>query len=99
MLASLHDDTRTEMKCRSVEGRRDVELLFQALEEVYGETLTSSQSFWHFYERRQRDGESILDFSHGLVLLLDILNRVKPEEISHRDRMLREQFLENVRRV
>ena len=99
VLSSLQDDARTEMKCRSVEERRDVELLFQALEEVYGEALTSSQLLRHFYERRQRDGESISDFSHGLVLLLDRLNRVKPEEVSHRDKMLREQFLENVRSV
>ena len=103
VLSSLQDDARIEMKCRSAEERRDVELLFQALEEVYGETLSSSQLLRHFYERRQRDGESISDFSHGLVLLLDRLNRVKPEEVSHRnnygDKMLREQFLENVRNV
>ena len=103
VLSSLQDDARIEMKCRSAEERRDVELLFQALEEVYGETLSSSQLLRHFYERRQRDGESISDFSHGLVLLLDRLNRVKPEEVSHRnnygDKMLREQFLENVRSV
>ena len=93
VLSSLQDDARIEMKCRSAEERRDVELLFQALEVVYGVTLSSSQLLRHFYESRQRDGESISDFSHGLVLLLDRLNRVKPEEVSHRnnygDKMLR----------
>ena len=49
VLSSLQDDAHTEMKCRSVEERRDVELLFQALEEVYGETLTSSQLLRDFY--------------------------------------------------
>ena len=68
------------------------------MEEVYGETLTSSQLLRHFYERRQSDGASVSDYPHGLVLL-DRLNRVTPEEVSHRDRMLREQFLEKVRNV
>ena len=31
VLSSLQDDARIEMKCRSAEERRDVELLFQAL--------------------------------------------------------------------
>ena len=89
-----------EIKCRPDEERRDIEKIFRALEEVYyGKTQTSSQILPLFYERRQETRESIASFSHALVMIMDRLQRVDPNATRARDRMLREQFSEDVRNV
>ena len=52
-----------------------------------------------YYERRQQNSEIISDFSHGLVELVDRLQRTSPGIADDRDRVLREQLIENVRDV
>ena len=99
VLSNLEGAARIEIKCRPAGEREDVEKLFRALEEVYGETLTSSQLLRQFYERRQGERESMSDLSHALVLLLGRLHSVESTTVSDKDRMLKEQFLENVRSV
>ena len=99
VLSNLESAARIEIKCRPAGEREDVEKLFRALEEVYGETLTSSQLLRQFYERHQGERESMSDLAHALVLLLDRLHSVDSTAVRNKDRMLREQFLENVRSV
>ena len=99
VLSNLEGAARIEIKCRPAGEREDVEKLFRALEEVYGDTLTSSQLLRQFYERHQGERESMSDLSHALVLLLDRLHSVDSTAVRNKDRMLREQFLENVRSV
>lgn len=60
---------------------------------------STSQLLRAFYERRQHNSETISDFSHGLVELVDRLQRTSPGIADDRDRMLREQLIENVRDV
>ena len=98
VLSYLEGAARVEIKCRPAEERSDVEKIFRALEEVYGETQTPSRILRMFYERRQKEGESVASFSHALVQLIDRLQRVDPSERST-ERMLREQFSENVRNL
>ena len=95
VLSNLEGAARIEIKCRPAGEHEDVDKLFRALEEVYGETLTSSQLLRQFYERHQGERESMSDFSHALVLLLDRLHSVDSTAVRNKDRMLREQFLEN----
>ncbi len=88
-----------EMRCQPDEVRGDAEQIFSALEEVFGEKSSTSQLLRAFYERRQHNSETISDFSHGLVELVDRLQRTSPGIADDRDRMLREQRIENVRDV
>ena len=92
VLSYLEGAARVEIKCRPAEERSDVEKIFRALEEVYGETQTPSQILRMFYERRQKEGESVASFSHALVQLIDRLQRVDPSERST-ERMFREQLM------
>ena len=90
---------RMEMRCQPDEVRSDADQIFLALEEVFGEKSSTSQLLRAFYERRQQISETISDFSHGLVELVDRLQRTSPGIADDRDRMLREQLIDNVRDV
>jgi len=98
-ISYLEGAARREMRCQPDEVRGSAEQIFLALEEVFGEKSSTSQLLRAFYERRQQSSETISDFSHGLVELVDRLQRTSPGIADDRDRMLREQLIENVRDV
>ena len=98
-ISYLEGAARVEMRCQPDEVWGDAEQIFSALEEVFGEKSSTSQLLRAFYERRQHNSETISDFSHGLVELVDRLQRTPPGIADDRDRMLREQLIENVRDV
>ena len=50
VVSHLEGAARVEIKCRPDEERCDIEKIFRTLEEVYGETQTSSQILRLFYE-------------------------------------------------
>ena len=83
VLSNLEGAARIEIKCRPAGEREDVEKLFRALEEVYGETLTSSQLLRQFYERRQAERESMSDLSHALVLLANKMSDGNCEQLAN----------------
>lgn len=97
VVSYLDGAARLEMRCQSDEVRGDAEKIFLALEEVFGEKSSTSQLLRAFYERRQQTSETISEFSHGLVELVDRLQRTSPRISEDRDRMLREQLVENVK--
>ena len=99
VVSYLEGAARIEMQYQSDEVRKDAERIFVALDEVYGEKSSSSQLLRAFYERSQTNSETISEFSHGLVELPDRLQRVAPGVVHDRNRMLREQLIENVRDV
>ena len=98
-ISYLEGAARVEMRCQPDEVWGDAEQIFSALEEVFGEKSSTSQLLRAFYERRQHNSETISDFSHGLVELVDRLQRTPPGIADDRHRMLREQLIENVRDV
>ena len=97
-ISYLEGAAQMEMRCQPDEVRSDAVQIFLALE-VFWEKSSTSQLLRAFYERRQQISETISDFSHGLVELVDHLQRTSPGIADDRDRMLHEQLIENVRDV
>ncbi|KAK2172751.1 hypothetical protein NP493_933g00041 [Ridgeia piscesae] len=86
-----------EIRCQADEVRGIAEQILSALKEVFGDNSSTSQLLRAFYERRQQSAETVSDFSHGLVVLVDRLQRTSSGIADDHDRMLREHVIENVR--
>ena len=97
LISYLDGAARSEMRCQPSDVRRDANLIFAALEDVYGEKETANQLLRRFFFRRQMAGEPISAYSHGLVEIANRINRLVPKPDEERDSMLRDQFVENLR--
>lgn len=67
--------------------------LFSCFRQVFGDQRTPSQKFASFYARTQNQNESIMDYSHALVKLLD---QVTLKDETERDAILINQFKDNI---
>ncbi|EDO29428.1 predicted protein [Nematostella vectensis] len=96
LFGSLDGAARDEVRLRSRDEWETPEQLFAVLRETFGEKLTATQLLQRFYGRRQRERESIQDFSHSLM---DKIQKCHPGTIANpdRDRTLRDTFVENLR--
>ena len=93
----LEGAAREEVRLRPSDERADKTGIYHILRSAIGEGLTSTQALRKFFERRQRERESIQEYSHALMLLLARVERLDPEGVPDKDRLLRDQFLENLR--
>lgn len=93
----LEGPAKKEMACRTVDERCDAQTIFKILRDTFGERASVTQLLRSFYERKQRDGESIIEYSHELASCVDRLDSVSPRYVPNRDTMLRDQLVENVR--
>ena len=90
--SSLSDHARSELKCHPEAVRDDAEKIFDVLRFCYGVKDSSNELLCRFVTRVQRHDESIEDYSHGLVEVMEMLKKHADE----RETMLKEQFMENV---
>ena len=90
--SSLSGHARSELKCHPEAVRDDAEKIFDVLRFCYGVKDSSNELLRRFVTRVQRHDESIEDFSHGLVEVMEMLKKHGDE----RETMLKEQFMENV---
>lgn len=97
LLYHLEGIARDEVRLRPSGQRSTPAGVFKILRDCFCEGLTETQALRKFFERRQKDRESITDFSHSLMVLLARVERLNPEAVPNRDRLLREQFMENLR--
>lgn len=93
----LEGAARIEVKYLPKQERETVNGIFQILREVYGcsHSLTSLQR--RFFNRKQREGESLLDYSHALMSLMDQIVESDEQAKPKSQRDLRDQFCEGVR--
>lgn len=93
----LDGEAKTEMKFRPEADRKDHNQIFKILLEIYG----CSQSYIglqkQFFQRRQLEGESLREFSHSLLSLMEVINRRNPTAVPNSDHLVRDQFVEHVR--
>lgn len=77
--------------------RENSQQIFDVLKEVYG--CSKSYVYWQqkFFDRKQRDGESLYEFSHALLALMERVEQCKPGAIPNTETVERDQFCENVR--
>lgn len=92
----LEGEARNEIKYRPMAIREDPNAVIKVLKEVYG--CSRSYVFWQqrFFDRKQRDNESLFEFSHALMELMDRVKLSKEDAIRNPDIVLRDQFCENV---
>lgn len=97
LLYHLEGVAREEVCLRPAGQRSNPAAIFKILRDSFCEGLTETQALRKFFERRQKDRESITDFCHALMVLLARVERLNPDAVPDRDKFLRDQFLENLR--
>lgn len=93
----LDGEAKNEIKFRPLSERNDPKKILDILKEIYG----CSQSYIglqkQFFQRRQLDGESLREYSHALLSLMEAVKRRSPRLIPNADHLVRDQFIEHVR--
>ena len=93
----LEGAARTEIKYRDPSVREDSEQILNILQEVYGCSKSYVALQQKFFDRKQKEGESLQDFSHALMMLMERVTLCEPQAMSNSQMLLRDQFCENVR--
>ena len=96
LLYHLDGVAKEEVRLRPAEERASPAAVFKVLRDCFSEGLTSTQALRKFFERRQKDRESVREFSHALMLLLARVERLDAAAVTDKDKLLRDQFLENL---
>ena len=97
VLSLLEKSAKEEVKLRPTAERDTSDKICNILLEAFGERRTTPQLLKSFYERKQKDTETLREFSHALC---EIYNRIYSRDttiIPSRDQALRDQFADNVR--
>lgn len=92
----LEGEAREEIKYRSTADRSDPAKIIVVLRELYGcaDSYVALQEA--FFSRRQKDWETLQEFSLALMSLMSAVKQSAPSEMLNADVLLRDQFIENV---
>lgn len=93
----LDGEARREIKFSSPEDRANPEKILSILLDNFGCDQTYVTLQKQFFQRQQRESESIREFSHALIELLDLLKSKDPRGVPNPDMVIRDTFVENVR--
>ena len=96
MFDHLESEARDEIKYRPREEREDPDKIETVLKELYGCSKSYVALQENFFSRKQLDGESLQEYSHALLSLMDQVKQCSPESVSQADKLLRDQFAEHV---
>ncbi|XP_026119499.1 uncharacterized protein LOC113098681 [Carassius auratus] len=93
----LDGEAKAEVKFHPSSDRDDPEKIFIILLEMYGcsQSLVGLQK--QFFQRRQLEGESLREYSHALMALMEAMKRKNLTGICNPDHTLRDQFIEHMR--
>ena len=97
MKSHLEGPAKEGTNIYSAKDRDDPDRLMQILLHAFGEKRSLPQFLKLFYERKQKDGETLIAFSHGLRELLGRVTKVDLKAVVDQDKTLRDQFAGNVR--
>lgn len=93
----LDGEAKTEIKFRPVADRKNHNRILDILVEIYGCSQSYISLQKQFFQRRQLEGESLREFSHSLLSLMEVIKRRSPTAIPNTDHLVRDQFIEHVR--
>lgn len=93
----LDGEAKAEVKFRPASDRDDPEKIFTILLDMYGcsQSLVGLQK--QFFQRRQLEGETLREYSHALMALMEAMKRKNLPGICNPDHTLRDQFIEHMR--
>ena len=92
----LEGEAREEIKYRPREERENPDKILDILKELYGcfKSYISLQE--DFFSRKQQDSETLQEFSHALMCLMDRIVTRAPNNLPNSNVLLRDQFVEHV---
>ena len=93
----LEGAAHTEIKFRESQVKEDAKQILIVLQEVYGCSKTYVSLQQKFFDRKQKEGESLQDFSHALMILMEKVQMCNSQAMSKPQVLLRDQFCENVK--
>lgn len=96
MFDHLESEARDEIKYRPRAEREDPAKIESVLKELYGCSKSYVALQENFFSRKQLDGESLQEYSHALLSLMDKVKQCSPESVPQSDQLLRDQFAEHV---
>lgn len=96
MYDHLEGEAREEIKYRSQEDRRDPAKILSILQELYGCSRSYVSLQEDFFSRKQQEGETLQEFSHALLCLMDKVIKKAPNGLVNKEVLLRDQFVEYV---
>jgi len=93
-------EAKVEIRFRSLAEREDPDKILTILKELYLFLYVSFVSLQkQFFDRKQKDGESLKEFSHSLRALMENVQRAYPDRLNGPDILVRDQIVENVHDV
>lgn len=92
----LEGEAREEIRHRSAVEKGDPDKILSALREVFGCSQSYVALQEAFFSRKQREGETLLEFSLALMSLLEGVKQQSPYIMSNSENLLRDQFVEHV---
>ena len=92
----LGGEARQEIKYQTQAVRSDPDRVLDVLKEVYGQPLSLTKLQKQFFDRRQKGGESVREYSHALMAIMEEINHCNISEAWAGEFALRDQFAENV---
>lgn len=93
----LEGEAKAEVKFRTPAERNTPEKIFSILRETYGCSKSYIGLQTQFFQRKQMEGESLREYSHDLMSLIESVKRRDPQCFANPDSVLRDQFIEHVR--
>lgn len=96
MFDHLDGEAKDEIRYRPREEREDPERIVSILKDLYGCSTSYVALQEQFFSRKQLDGESLQEYSHALLSLMDKVKQTSPESVPQSDLLLCDQFVEHV---
>ncbi|KAL6491489.1 hypothetical protein MHYP_G00018340 [Metynnis hypsauchen] len=93
----LEGEARQEIRHSPSEVRKNPNLILETLKEAYGQPYSLTITQKRFFDRKQKEGEGLREFSHALLALSEDVNRCNGGVELCSDQTIRNQFAENVR--
>ena len=92
----LDSVAKEEVRLHPAEKRAIPVAVFKVPRDCFSEGLTNTQAPWKLFKKRQRDYESVCEFSHAFMLCLAWVEHLDAAVVTDKDKLLRDQFLENL---
>ncbi|KAL2085708.1 hypothetical protein ACEWY4_019028 [Coilia grayii] len=92
----LDGEAKREIKFSPAADRNDPQKIFEILKQNFSCSKSVNALYRQFYQRRQFESESVREYSHVLMELMEHIQD-KDESLDQSDRVLRDQFVEGLR--
>lgn len=92
----LDGEAKREVKFSPLVDRNDPEKIFAILKENFRCSKSLNTLYRQFYHRRQQESESVREYSHVLMELMEQI-KDRDDNLDNEDRVLRDQFVEGLR--